>query len=55
MKAGFVIVNSGFTALRTLLIKGNSKMKMYRDYKTFNIEIFKKDLGEREFTKLKHL
>ena len=48
MKAGFVIVNSGFTGLRTLLIKGNSKMKMYRDYKTFNIEIFKKDLGERE-------
>ena len=34
------------TALRTQLIKGNSKMKRYRYYKTFNIELFKRDLGE---------
>ena len=34
------------TALRTQLIKGNAKMKMYRDYKTFNIDFFKRDLGE---------
>ena len=27
------------TALRTLLIKGNAKMKIYRDYKTFNTEL----------------
>ena len=31
------------TALRTQLIKGNAKMKMYRDYKTFNIELLKRD------------
>ena len=29
------------TALRTQVIKGNAKMKMYRVYKTFNIELFK--------------
>ena len=34
------------TALRTQSIKGNAKMKMYRDYKTFNIDSFKRDLGE---------
>ena len=34
------------TALRTQLIKGNAKMKMYRDYKTFNIIFFKRDHGE---------
>ena len=34
------------TALRTQLIKGNAKMKMYRDYKIFNIELFKRDIGE---------
>ena len=34
------------TALRTKLIKGNAKMKMYRDYTTFDIDFFKKDLGE---------
>ena len=34
------------TALRTQLIKGNAKMKMYRDYKTFNIDFFKRDLRE---------
>ena len=33
-------------ALRTQLIKGNAKMKMYRDYKTFNINFFKRDLRE---------
>ena len=34
------------TALRTQLIKGNAKMKMYRDCKTFNIDFFKRDLRE---------
>ena len=34
------------TALRTQLIKENAKMKMYRDYKTFNINFFKRDLQE---------
>ena len=34
------------TALRTQLIKRNAKMKMYRDYKTFNIDFFKRDLRE---------
>ena len=34
------------TALRTQLIKGNTKMKMYRDYKTFNIDFFQRDLRE---------
>ena len=34
------------TALRTQLIKGNAKMKMYRDYKTFNIE-FSKETFQR--------
>ena len=28
------------------LIKGNAKMEMYRDYKTFNIDFFKRDLRE---------
>ena len=32
------------TALRTQLIKRNAKMKMYTDYKTFNIGFFRKDL-----------
>ena len=32
------------TALRTQLIKGNAKMKMYRDYKTFNIDFSKETL-----------
>ena len=32
------------TALRTQLIKGNAKMKMYRDYKIFNVEVFKREL-----------
>ena len=35
------------TVLRTHLIQGNAKMKMYRDYKTFNIDFFKRDLRER--------
>ena len=34
------------TALRTQLIKGNAKKKMYRDYKTFNIDFFKRDPRE---------
>ena len=34
------------TALRTQLIKENAKMKMHRDYKTFNIDFFKRDLRE---------
>ena len=34
------------TALRTQSIKGNAKMKMYRDYKTFNTDFFKRDLRE---------
>ena len=32
------------TALKTQLTKGNAKMKIYRDYKTFNIDFFKGDL-----------
>ena len=37
------------TALRTQVIKGNVKMKMCRDYKTFNTELFfKKETGERK-------
>ena len=35
------------TVLRTQLIKGNAKMKMHRDYKTFNTDFFKRDLRER--------
>ena len=35
------------TVLRTQLIKGNAKMKMHRDYKTFNTNFFKRDLRER--------
>ena len=34
------------TAMRTQLIKGNAKIKMYRNYKTFNINFFKRDLRE---------
>ena len=34
------------TALRSQLIKGNTKMKMYRDYKTFNTELLIRDLEE---------
>ena len=33
-------------ALRTQLIEGNAKMKMYRDYKTFNIDLSKRDLRQ---------
>ena len=36
------------TALRTQVIKGNVKMKMCRDYKTFNTELFFKKKLERE-------
>ena len=35
------------TVLRNQLIKGNAKMKMRKDYKTFNTEFFKRDLRER--------
>ena len=34
------------TALRTQVIKGNTTMKMYRDYKTLNIELLKREIGE---------
>ena len=34
------------TALKTQVIKGNAKTKMYRDYKTFNTELFKREIGE---------
>ena len=34
------------TALRTQLIKENAKKKMYRDYKAFNMDFFKRDLRE---------
>ena len=34
------------TALRTQLIKVNTTMKMYRDYKTLNIELLKREIGE---------
>ena len=34
------------TPLRTQVIKGNAEMKMIRDYKTFNIELFKREIGE---------
>ena len=34
------------TALRTQVIKGNANMKMHRDYKTFNTELFKREIEE---------
>ena len=34
------------TSLKTQLIKGNAKMKIYRDFKTFNNDFFKRDLPE---------
>ena len=34
------------TSLKTQLIEGNAKMKLYRDYKTFSIDFFKRDLQE---------
>ena len=34
------------TSLRTQLIKGNAKMKLYRDYKPFSTDFFKRDLQE---------
>ena len=33
-----------FTALKSQLIKGNVKMKLYRDYSTFQMEKFKANL-----------
>ena len=34
------------TVLRIQIIKENAKMKMYRDYKTFNIELFKREIRD---------
>ena len=34
------------TVLRTQVIKGNAKMKLHRDYKTFNIKLLKREIGE---------
>ena len=34
------------TALRTQVIKGKAKMKLYRDYKIFNIKLLKREIGE---------
>ena len=33
------------TPLKSLLLKGNAKTKLYRDYSSFNIDHFKEDLG----------
>ena len=33
------------TALKSLLLKGNTKTKLYRDYSYFSIDHFKEDLG----------
>ena len=33
------------TALKSLLLKGNAKTKLYRDYSSFNIDHFKEDMG----------
>ena len=33
------------TALKNLLLKGNAKTKLYRDYSSLNIDHFKEDLG----------
>ena len=33
------------TALKSLLLRGNAKTKLYRDYSSFNIDHFKEDLG----------
>ena len=32
------------TALKSQLLKGNAKTKLYRDYSSFNLDIFKEDL-----------
>ena len=32
------------TGLKSLLLKGNAKTKFYRDYSSFNMDHFKKDL-----------
>ena len=32
------------TALKSQLIKGNAKVKLYRDYSSFQMEVFKADL-----------
>ena len=34
------------TALRSQLVKGNAKTKLYRDYNSFYIKLFKEDLDK---------
>ena len=34
------------TALKSQLIKGNAKVKLYRDYSSFQMEMFKADLDQ---------
>ena len=34
------------TALRSQLVKGNAKTKLYRDYNSFDIKLFKEDLDD---------
>ena len=34
------------TASKSLLLKGNAKIKLYRDYRSFSIDHFKEDLGD---------
>ena len=34
------------TALRSQLVKGNAKTKLYRDYNSFDIKLFKEDLDK---------
>ena len=34
------------TALRSQLVKGNAKTKLYRDYNLFDIKLFKEDLDK---------
>ena len=33
------------TALKSLLLKGNAKTKLYQDYSSFNVDHFKEDLS----------
>ena len=41
---GFPVCSLTVTALKSLLLKGNAKTKLYRDYNSFNIDHFKEDL-----------
>ena len=41
-----VILSHSLNVLFVLTLKENTKMQMYRDYKTFNIDFFKRDLRE---------